>query len=103
MDPNHLTLGAVATVAATGFAVVKYIKVVQQNRTLHTHINNVTEITPIVIEQCDLLADQLSAQLKVNDMLLHQNKYLTSLLDQNDVPVTEFDRIAMTYPLEVEE
>ena len=102
MNPTNIKLVAAVT-AVTVFDRVIRSKINQKNQTFAQHNVALIEINKLLLQQCEELATQLSARIKVNDFLTHQNEYLVGMLDTHNVPVTEFDKIAMTYPITKEE
>lgn len=84
MPENVKLMLAVAAVAAYGSVARSKLK--KQNRELAEDFHN-------AVEQRDIL-------IKMNTFLVKQNEYLSGMLDTHDVPVTDFDRIAMNFHID---
>lgn len=90
MNQNAIALAAAVTAATAADVIRRFRK---------TDTSENSAQTNLTLDQINtILAAEIKRLTKINEMLAHQNDYMSGLIDQHDVPVTEFDRIAMTYP-----
>lgn len=87
MNPNAIALAAAVTAAAATDLIRRFKK----SNTKTPNAMNPRKLIEDLIEQTE-------HQGRLIDLLVHQNDYMSTMLDMHDVPVSEFDRIAMIYP-----
>lgn len=64
-----------------------------------TDISVILEINEMLFAHNQELCEALSYQVAANTFMSNQNDYMAHMLDRNNVPITEFDTIAMANPI----
>lgn len=95
MTTNLKLIAAVAAVAT--HTKYKSSRLKKKNHNLAQHNTVLIDLNEMTLGQLDAVIVQLKGLSEMNDFLLIQNNYMVELLDRHNVPVTEFDKIALNY------
>lgn len=101
MDKNTLKLAAAATsvTAVAAFDFVARSKSKKQDAIFSPINQEMIEINQKLMELNGELGQLLKDRSEKMSQLLHMNQYMVGLLAKHNVPVTEFDKIAMMNPI----